>query len=127
MPTPTTLDVLSPSFIGEDRITAVLDDTNLKPDANSIVKVNFDYASANVDGGVVLPIVITVQPPSDRGVGYIRKVFSNAPPASFTFRTRDAGQYFLLIKESGHNQWQGRLLFTAAGEEYSQILQNERV
>lgn len=121
------VDRVSPLFVGEDRITASLSSNTLTPLANGLVTVEFDYSRADQGGGVVLPLVVTVQPPGVNGVGYVRRVFYRSAPTSFTFRVKDAGRYFIQIRESGHNKWQGRLLFTVAGEEFSQILDNERL
>jgi hypothetical protein len=121
------LDVLSPLFMGEDKIGVSLDPLNDPAFVERPITVNFDYTAAIADGGLVLPVVVSIQPPSTDGVAYIRKVFRRSLPSSFTFTAVGAGQHFILIKESGHNQWQGRLLFNVEGESFSQILINERV
>ena len=123
----TRLDTLSPLFMGEDKIGVALDSLSDPPFVERSITINFDYSSADAEGGLVLPVVVSVQPPNTDGVGYIRKVFTRSLPSSFTFTAIDAGEHYFLIRESGHNQWQGRLLFEVQGEKFSQILINERI
>lgn len=121
------IDLISPLFLGEDRMTIVLDPTTKPAQAHRPVTLNFDYANADEDGGLVLPIVLTIQPPNVEGVGYIRRVFTRRRPTSFTFIAQEAGQHFILLKESGHNLWQGRLLIEVEGEKFSRVANSERV
>ena len=73
-------------------------------------------------GGVVLPLILQVQPAFGRGVGYFEKVFRKTRPNSFAFSVPSAGQYLVLLRECFHNRWQGRLLIQVEGEEFTQIL-----
>lgn len=121
------IDTVSPLYMGEDKVTASLDPLSDPAFSTRAVTINFDYALAKEQGGLVLPVVVTVQPPNEMGEGYIRKVYSRSLPPSFTFTPQEAGEHFLLIRESGHNLWQGRLKFQVQGEQFSRILINERV
>lgn len=123
----TRLDTLSPLYMGEDKITVALDPLTDPAFATRAVTITFDYADADAQGGLVLPVVVTIQPPNDTGAGYVRRVFSRTLPPSVTFTPQEAGEHFLLIRESGHNLWQGRLAFQVEGERFSKILTTERV
>lgn len=119
------IDDISPRFVGEDRITVTLDPTSDPPFVERPITVNFDYSAADVDGGVVPPLTVKVRPTFGDGTGAIDKTFSGPRPSSFTFRLFGAGRHLIVIKESAHNRWQGRLEIDVQGEEFSQI-QTER-
>lgn len=121
------IDFMSPLYIGEDKVRVTVDPSTDPPTAGKPVTLNFDYTDADEAGGLVLPLVLTVQPPGVEGVGYVTHTFTRHRPSSYTFTARDAGTYFILLKESAHNRWQGRLLMEVAGEKYSQVLNSERV
>lgn len=114
------LDRVSPTFIGEDRITITVDPVSLPLLAFSIITLNFDY-SQTAPVGVVLPLIMQVQPGFGRGAGYFEKVFRRQRPSQFAFSVDSAGRYLVLLKERGHNFWQGRLIFEVEGETFSQI------
>ena len=123
----TRLDTLSPLYMGEDKITIAVNPISKPPTAERPVTLDFDLSRANAAGGLVLPVKLIIQPPSLEGVGYIEKVFSRLVPSSYTFVPREAGEHFILLRESGHNLWQGRLLIQVEGEQFSRVLLNERV
>lgn len=120
------LDFMSPLYLGEDKISLSVDPTTQPPTAGRPVTINFDYTDADEAGGLIVPLVFTVQPPGTEGLGYVRRVFTRTRPIGYTFTAREAGTHFLLLKESAHNQWQGRLLIEVVGEKFSRITINER-
>lgn len=116
------LDLVSPVTMGSDQI--VLTVANPTGEALLVgrpITIDFDY-SATLPDGVVLPLILQVQPAFGRGVGYLEKVFRKTAPNSFAFSLPGAGQYLVLLRECFHNRWQGRLLIQVDGEEFSQIL-----
>lgn len=115
------LDIISPPTIGEDRIGVQLSAGTSQPRVGTPVTVEFDYADADQDGGCVLPIVASVQPPTIDGRGYKRKVFGRALPLSFTFVPETAGEHLVVVRESAHNRWQGRLVVVVVGDDLSGI------
>jgi hypothetical protein len=115
----TTVDEISPSTIGEDKITLTVDDDSATETFKPLI-VNIDY-SATEPEGVMVPLEMIVQPGFGTGTGFKREIFRNRPPRSFTFVPTEAGVYLLRLKELYHNRWQGRLLVTVAGEEFSQL------
>lgn len=112
------IDTISPLEVGEDRISVTLDPASLVVEGKPI-SVQFDYADADVDGGVVLPLVVSVQPAFGDGAGFQRDVFRSNRPSQFTFLVDKAGEYLITIRESAHNQWQGRLLLNVEGNRFT--------
>lgn len=108
------IEVLSPSYYREDRI-AVTVDPKLPLLASRPVVVSFDYAGC-LPQGVVLPIVVAVQPAFGDGSNYVRKVFRRVAPSSYSFVPREAGDYLVTVRESAHNRWQGRLIVRVGGD-----------
>lgn len=114
------LDIISPTFIGTDTIVITVDPVSQPLLAGRTITLNFDYSDAE-PGGVVLPLILQVQPAFGRGAGYFEKVFRKRALNSFAFTVASAGQYLVVLRECWHNSWQGRLLLEVAGEEFSQI------
>ena len=114
------LDIISPTYVGADKIGISIDPVSQPLLVGRVVTLDFDY-SACAPVGVVLPLKLIVQPAFGDGTGYFEKTFNRAPPTSYAFSVLGAGQYLAVIKELGHNSWQGRLLFTVAGEAFTQI------
>lgn len=114
------LDTISPRTIGSDQIVITVDPVSLPLLATRVVTLNFDY-SATAPGGVVLPLILKVQPTTGRGVGYFEKVFRKIRPSSYAFTLPGAGQYLVLLRECAHNSWQGRIVLDIGGEQFSQI------
>lgn len=115
------LDRISPTYIGEDKITLAVDQTSLPLSTATAITITFDYTQTGTTG-VVLPLVLQVQPMFGDGTGYIRKVFNRTVPNRYTFRLTSAGQWLVVLKEYSHNQWQGRLIINVGGEQFSQII-----
>lgn len=114
------LDLISPPTIGQDMIAITVDPVSLPLLVSRVITLNFDYA-ATFPAGVVLPLILQVQPAFGRGAGYFEKVFRRTRPNSFAFAVAGAGEYLVVLRECGHNYWQGRLLLEVEGEEFSQI------
>lgn len=119
------LEIISPPTIGEDRISVQLSTTTPSPTVGRPVTVDFDYTAADVVG-VVLPLVASVQPPTPNGEGYKQKIFSRARPLSYTFIPETAGEHLIVLRESAHNQWQGRLRLLVAGDDLSGVATERR-
>ncbi len=121
-----TLNQISPTFIGEDKITVQVAQTSLPLDVSKAIILQFTYGLTGT-AGVVLPLILQVQPAFGDGTGYFTKTFNRSRPNQFTFRVNSAGQYLVLLREFSHNNWQGRLLIDVAGESFSQIQISERI
>lgn len=117
------IDELSPRGLGADMITITV--ANAAPILTSdIIQLQFDY-SETTPSGVVLPLLLQVQPTFGKGAEYMEKYFRSFRPTSYAFQLASAGRYLVVIRETGHNFWQGRLLIDVAGEENSSV--RERV
>ena len=114
------LDIISPSDLGADKIVITIDQVSLPLLAHQAITLNFDY-SKTTPGGVVLPLIMQVQPAFGRGVGYFEHVFRRTRPESYAFVLPSAGSWLVVLRECWHNAWQGRLLLDVGGEEFSQI------
>ena len=116
------VDSISPAYIGSDKFILEVDEASKPLVSYNLITINIDYSEADPTG-VVLPIIIVVQPGFGDGTGYIKKSFSRSAPSSFTFYASvGAGEYLVLVREYGHNQWQGRLIITVAGDDYSTFI-----
>lgn len=115
------IDIISPLTIGEDKIVITIDPVSIPLLAGNVVTLNFDY-SKTVPSGVVLPMVLQVQPGFGRGAGYFEHVFRKTRPGSFAFALPFAGQWLAVLRECGHNFWLGRITLNVGGEQFSQIL-----
>ena len=115
------IDIISPQTIGEQKLDLTLD-PNSKLVIDQPVSVDIDYSRADAEGGVVLPLIIEVLPVSDPSkVSYSRNDFKRTRPSSFTFNVEVAGEYTVLVRESGHNRWMGQLTMTIEGDRFSRI------
>ncbi len=115
-----TIDIISPRTIGEDKIDITIDPISLPLLEGDAITLNFDYNRTS-PGGVVLPLELVVQPGFGRGAGYFTKVFRKRRPGSFAFTLPSAGVWLVLLRECGHNYWQGRITLVVTGEQFSQI------
>lgn len=120
------LDTISPSNLGSDMITITIDPVSLPLLAQRVITLDFDY-SKTAPGGVVLPLILQVQPAFGRGVGYFEHVFRDHRPNSYAFALPSAGQWLVVLRECWHNAWQGRLLLEVGGEEFSQIQSSRQI
>lgn len=109
------LDEISPEFMGEDRIRLAVDPTS-RLETGARVSVLIDYGSVGPTG-VTPPIIATASPAGEDGFGAQRQEFEDRRPTVFTFVARVAGQWLVVVRESAHNRWQGRLLVDIVGEE----------
>lgn len=115
------LDLISPETIGSDKIAVTIDPVSLPLLVGRTVTLRFDY-SATYPQGVKKPLKLQVQPAFGSGVGYFEIQFLRMLPRSFAFIPASAGQYLALLRETGHNSWQGRLLFDVKGDPTTQTL-----
>jgi hypothetical protein len=123
-----TIDTLSPTFAGEDRIGLAL-----APDSEPLlpwipVTVDVTYEDADPEG-IALPLVFTVQPMGEKGgaaQGYKRDTLRITAPTALTFTVPAAGQYLVTLKEWMHNRWQGRLVITVEGDSFGDDIVRER-
>jgi hypothetical protein len=116
------IDTISPVYIGEDKFTLTIDEASKPLLSYKPLSINIDYSEADPEG-VVLPIIIVVQPAFGDGTGYIKKTFSRSAPSTFSFfASAGAGDYLILVREYGHNQWQGRLVITVGGDDIASLI-----
>ena len=115
------MDILSPVYIGEDRISVTVDTACLPLTAYKPVMLKIDYTATEPEG-VNLPMEIIVQPAFGAGGksgGYLQKTFTRNRPTSFVFVPPSPGDYLVLVRETAHNEWQGRLTVTVTGDSYA--------
>ncbi len=124
-----TQDRVSPAFVGEDKITVVVDDVSFLAGSlvtNRAITVRFDYSDADPEG-VQLPIIVELQPGFGDGDAYRRVSFTRFVPETYTFKVTGAGKYFILIKERFHNKWQGRLEVEVEGDPFNDFQLSQRI
>lgn len=115
------LDLVSPVDMGSDKIVITVNNPTGEALLVGIpITLDFDY-SDTLPAGVVLPLILQVQPAFGRGVGYKEVIFRDRVPNSFAFQVPGAGLYLAVLRECFHNRWQGRILLQIDGEEFSQI------
>lgn len=114
-----TLDQISPDNIGDDKIGISIDAASLPLLVNRTITLHFDYA-ATYPEGVVKPLKLQVQPAFGDGTGYFEVEFHRTIPRSYAFTVRGAGQWLVLIREIGHNSWQGRAVLNVGGDPFTQ-------
>lgn len=120
------INKISPVYIGEDRFVLTVDPISLPLLSYNFITININYDDADPEG-VVLPLIATIQPAFGDGTGYIRKVYKTTAPSSLTFQASvGAGDYLVTVREWGHNRWQGRLVVTVAGDDYSEFIEERR-
>jgi hypothetical protein len=107
------VDDISPAYLGEDLITVSLADKDAVPTSGQIVRIAISYDRVAAKGGVVLPIEVTVIGPDD----YERRVFRIRPPTAYAFIPSTPGDFLVLVKETAHNKWVGRLTLSVGGDE----------
>jgi len=108
------IDVISPSYIGEDKIRLTVD-ARSRLFVNHAITLLCDYSKADQDGGACPPLVFTIQPEFGDGEGYSQRVFTQRP-SFVTFIADRAGSYLCTLRERNHNRWQGRLHVLVGGE-----------
>lgn len=113
MPFPPIMEELSPETIGEDLIVLSLDVQSLDPRAFRPITVNVDYSACEPDG-IVLPLELLIVAPSPSGFSH--RHFTRTAPTSILFIPREGGLHGLLLREVGHNRWNGRLRIQVAGD-----------
>lgn len=114
------LDAISPETIGEDKIAITVDPSSQPLLVNRVITLHFDY-SATYPEGVVKPLKLHVQPAFGDGTGYFEVEFHRSVPRSYAFTLPGAGQWLVLLREIGHNSWQGRIVLDVGGDPFTQI------
>ena len=120
----TTVDILSPAYVGEDRITIELNKATQNPRVRDALVIDIDY-TATMPEGTTPPIEIVYKSAVDPDA-YGRVVYRSRLPTSFSFSPLSAGNYLIRLRELGHNRWQGRLEIDVSGDEFSQVSVSER-
>jgi hypothetical protein len=105
------VDDLAPAYMGEDRIRLTL--VTLAPQAFSEVEVEVDYAKT-LPEFVTKPLELIVRSPSPENFFY--RVFARTVPRTITFIAREGGRHLVLVRESAHNLWHGKLVVDVAGD-----------
>lgn len=119
------IDRISPVTVGEDRITVTLSSTTPFPVVGRPLCIEIAYTLADPEG-CIPPIVISVQPEiGGPGSDYRRKVY-NRLPSSYTFVPASSGEHLILVRESAHNRWQGRLRVFVEGDDLSGVATERR-
>ena len=111
------VDSISPDFVGAARFRVSLSADTPSPAVNQAVIFLVDYAGADSDGGVVLPLRLLIQSPTV--AGFKRRIFRRNLPSQVVYFPIVGGAHLITIGEIGHNQFFGALPFTVAGEELS--------
>jgi len=118
----TTIDKISPFDLGEDKFDLELNSSS-QTLAGLPVWIDIGYTQVP-QSGLVFPLELIVQPAfGDGGVegGYIREKYTRTAPSSYMFIPPSAGRYLIVLKELFHNRWQGRLVVTVSGDEFSRV------
>lgn len=113
------IDEISPEYVGAASIKLALA-TNDVPRAFNAVDITVAiHSNATIARKVGLspPLEMTVTAPS--ASGFVRHVFYNTVPSSFTFTPREGGQHLVRLREVGHNRWHGELVVDVKGERLS--------
>lgn len=114
------IDIISPDTIGEDKIGITVDPSSQPLLVGRTITLHFDYSAAQ-PMGVKRPLKLQVQPAFGSGVGYFELEFMRVIPRSYAFTLQSAGVWLVLLRETGHNFWQGRLLLDVGGDKFAQI------
>lgn len=115
------VDEVSPEFVGEDRLVLTLSDETRSPSAFNAVRIDVDYSGVAPEG-VVLPLVMTIRPPTraDR----VQRTFRRRRPKALVFFPREGGQYLVQLRECFHNRWFGSILVAVAGDSLRDTIEN---
>lgn len=114
------IDILSPTNIGADMIDINIDEVSNPLTVGRVITLNFNY-DRTLPYGVVKPLKLQVQPAFGNGAGYLEVLFDTFRPDSYAFQVQGAGIYLVVLKEVGHNLWQGRKLLDVAGDQYQEV------
>ena len=106
-------DDISPSYIGENRITVTLGQPGVVPRAFQLLEILVDYSKCDPEG-VMLPLELTLTGP--RGNIVDRRYWRKRPLTSTTIRAQEGGQHLVRVAEVAHDRWWGALLINVVGE-----------
>jgi hypothetical protein len=109
---PPALTELCPDFCGEQRIALSLADVSVVPSAFRPILIAADYFECAPEG-IELPLELLIQAPSQ--VNCERRIFDTTAPTSITFTPREGGAHGMVLREIGHNRWNGVLRIDVAG------------
>lgn len=105
------VDDLAPDYMGEDRITLSLSSETPSPRAFSSVDILVDY-EATLPDFVVLPLEFIIRAPSS----FRRRYFTLSAPELLTWQPQEGGTHLVLLRETGHNLWHGKLRVDVIGK-----------
>lgn len=107
------IDILSPAYVGEDRIKLSLDPSTDPPRVGQAVAIRVDYSRSEPEGAS-LPLDFIVQGPSENS--YHERVYRRYKPARLAFVPSEAGEHLVLLREQHHNRWFGKLVVVVEGD-----------
>lgn len=110
---PNIIDEISPTYVGEKRISLALAEDSRSPRAFVPINIDVDYSACEPEG-VVHPLELTIVAPTESDFRRARYVRSS--PSTISFRPREGGRHVIRLGEIGHNRWFGILEITVAGE-----------
>jgi hypothetical protein len=108
-----TVDLICPPEIGEQRIKLNLKHPDSKILAHIAFPVTIDW-SRTLPVGLSLPLEVIVQGPvaGQRE----RRLYRTTIPDLIMVTPKSGGRHLLLVRELYHNRWQGQLFFDAEGD-----------
>lgn len=112
------IEELSPSYLGEQRITMSCLTEPASVLAHRPVRVSVDVSRA-LPEGLLLPLEMVVQGPSPGS--YQRKVFRRAVPSTIIFVPREGGRHLVRLSEVAHNKWWGSVKMTVLGDQLEAV------
>lgn len=107
------IDELAPDFVGKRLLKLSLNSTET-PRAFSTIDVAIELLDEALTYGLILPMELTVTPPSPSG--FYRKLFRRVIPIELSFIPREGGLHTVSLREVGHNRWWGALAIDVAGD-----------
>lgn len=106
------VDALAPEYMGEDRISLQLAEETRNPLAFRAVDILVNY-EATLPEFVVLPLEFIVRAPSEGN--FRRRYYTRFAPSLLTFVPQEGGTHLVLLRETAHNRWLGKLRVEVEG------------
>jgi len=107
------VDEISPSYVGAELIGLSTAEPSVTSRSFNAVLLDVDYSDTDEIGGVVLPIEMTVTPPSPSG--FQRQIFRLLTPSQIAFTPQEGGPHLVLLREVGHNRVYGTIQLAVLG------------
>lgn len=106
---------IAPDTIGTAKIAVSVADPDAPVRAHQPITLQLSYKKADLEGGVVLPLEVTVS--SGSSSSSFRKVlYRRIVPTTFTFTPVEGGPHLVRIREIFHNRWYGWIRLDVDGE-----------